>query len=101
MRLKPNDSPDMELGEIRRATFKLSGVVGINSINSATITCPGLTIGTPTISGTSVEASITASSVGTHKVKAVANLSSTETVIGYVRVKVLDSSCETGGRLYD
>ena len=101
MRLKPNDSPDMELGEVRRAVFKLSGAVGSNSISSATISSPNLTFGTPSVSGTQVSVTITAANTGTHMVKASAVLSSSETIIGYVRVKVLDSSCENGGRTYD
>ena len=91
----------MELGEVRRATFNLSGAVGVNSISSFTVSSPNLTFGTPSISGTSASVTMTAAAVGVHQVKATAVLSSAETVIGYVRVKVLDTSQETGGSDYD
>ena len=55
MRLRPNDLPEMELGEVRNVTFKLAGAVGANAIDSATVECDRLTIGTPLISGTDID----------------------------------------------
>jgi hypothetical protein len=100
MRLRPDDAPEMELSEIRRFAFNLTGAVGVNSINSATITAPNLTFGTPTVSGSSVTVTCTAGATGTHMAKLTAALSSSETIIGVVRVKVVDSTCESSGRDY-
>lgn len=101
MRLRPNDSPEMELGEIRRLTFNLSGAIGANSISGTpTITAPNLTFGACTVSGSSVSVTCTASNVGTHSALLTATLSSSETIKGHVRIKVVDSTCETNGRDY-
>jgi hypothetical protein len=91
----------MELGEKRNFTFKLSGAVGINSISGTpTVVAPRMTVGTVTVSGTSVSAPITAAALGLHTVKVSATLSSAEIVVGVVRVKVLDSTQEAGTRDY-
>ncbi len=92
MRLKPNDLPELELGEIRRVTFNLSGAVGNNTINTFSISSAQLTFGTPSISGASVSVTLTAAQIGTHAIIASATLSSSETVKGFVRAKVVDSS---------
>ncbi len=92
MRLKPNDLPELELGEVRRLTFNLSGAVGNNTINTFSISSPNLTFGTPSISGASVSVTLTAAQTGTHAIIATAALSSSETVKGFVRAKVVDSS---------
>ena len=92
MRLKPNDLPDLELNEVRSVTFNLAGAVGSNSISTFTLTSSNLTFGTPTISGTTATATLTAAATGTHAIKATATLSSGETVIGVVRAKVVDST---------
>lgn len=95
MKLKPNDSPDMELGEARRFTFNLAGAVGVNTIDSFTIENSNLTFGTPDVSGTTATVLVTADNTGTHAVIATAALSSGETVKGFLRVKVVDSTlCE-------
>lgn len=102
MRLKPNDAPEMELNEKRNFQFKLSGAVGINSITGTpTVTSPGqLTIGTVSTTGTSVTVPITATGTGTHTLKVSATLSSAETIIGVIRVKVIDSTRQEGTRDY-
>lgn len=100
MRLKPNDLPVMELGEIRRVSFNLSGAVGANTIDSFTITSPNLTFGTPSISGTAVSVTVTAATVGTHAIIASADLSSSETIKGFIRAKVVDSSVSEGSTDY-
>ena len=92
MRLKPNDLPEMEVGEIRRVTFNLAGAVGSNSISDFDISSPRLTFGTPSINGTSVTVTVTASQTGTHSIIATAELNSAETIKGFVRAKVVDSS---------
>lgn len=92
MRLKPNDLPPMEVGEIRFITFKLSGATGVNAINSFEIESPNLTFGTPAISGSSVTVRATFGQAGTHAIKATANLASNEKLIGIVRAKVMDST---------
>lgn len=102
MRLKPNDSPAMELNEKRNFQFKLSGAVGVNSITGTpTVTADNLTIGTVSTSGTSVTVPVTASTLGTHMVKVTAVLSSAETIVGVIRVKVIDSTTQTGARDYE
>lgn len=103
MRLKPNDLPIMEVGEIRFVTFKLGPATGINAIieDGFTITSPGHTFGTPSISGSDVTVSVTCNQTGTHMMKATAQLASAETLIGVVRAKVIDSTqCEGSGRDY-
>lgn len=102
MRLKPNDLPVMELGEERNVTFKLGGAVGANAIDTFTIASDNLTFSTPLVSGTNVEVRVTASQVGTHAIIATATLDSLETVKGFVRCKVIDSSnCNSSVRDYD
>lgn len=101
MRLKPNDLPDMELGEARNVTFNLSGAVGANGIDTFSISCPDLTFSTPIIDGKSVEVRVTAAKTGTHSIIATATLDSLETIKGFVRAKVVDSSTCGGGRGYD
>lgn len=100
MRLKPNDLPDSEVGEIRFITFKLSGATGVNAISDFSITSPGITFGTPAISGSNVTVSATFSNAGTHMIKAIADLASNEKLIGVVRAKVVDSTCEASSRGY-
>lgn len=92
MELRPNDLPQLIEGEIRRVTCNLSGAVGVNSINSATVTS-NLTTGVISISGTSVSFLLTASQVGTHQVLVSGTLSSGETVKGKVRAKVKAAEC--------
>jgi hypothetical protein len=101
MRLKPNDSPPMELNEKRNFLFSLSGVVGSNSISATpTVTGDNLTVGTVSVSGTNVTVPITATGVGTHMLKVTATLSSAEIIVGVLRVKVVDSTRETNRRDY-
>lgn len=100
MRLKPNDSPEMEMGEVRRFTFNLSGVTGVNAISSATIEAPNLTFGAPSISDATVTVSCTASKTGTHMAKLTANLASAEKLIGVLRINVKDSTLESRNRDY-
>ena len=102
MRLKPNDSPCMELNEKRNFQFKLSGAVGVNSISGTpTVTTDGhLTVGTVSTSGTTVTVPITASGTGTHMLKVTATLSSAEIIVGVIRVKVIDSTRQEGSRDY-
>lgn len=97
MRLKPNDSPCMELNEKRNFQFKLAGAVGANSISSAEVTTEDtLTIGSESVSGTTVTVPITATQTGTHMLKVQATLSSAEIIVGVLRVKVVDSTIQAG-----
>lgn len=94
MRLRPDDSPPMELGEIRRFQVNVSGVAGINTIvGTPTATCDGLTIGSVSAIGLTISFPVTADKTGTHNLMVEADLSSDETVRGKIRVKVVDSSC--------
>jgi len=102
MQLKPDELPNMILGEIRRVTAALAGVTGTNSITDKEVTSDTLTIGTPSVSGTNLSFLVTASQVGTHFIKASADLSSGETVSGYIRAKVTDKPCGSlSGTRYD
>ena len=93
MLLKPNDLPPMNLGEKRNVMFKLSGAVGANAINSFSIeSVPGsLSFGSPSIAGTNVTVRVNADALGDYTLVATAVLSSTEEVIGHVRVKVVEA----------
>lgn len=89
-------------GEIRSVTLILSGAVGTNEISGCDVTSDTLTIGTPSINGTSVSFLVTASQAGDHYILASADLSSSETVKGYIRAKVSGQPCEsTGSTRYD
>lgn len=88
MEFRPNDLPAMVENEVRRATLNLSGAVGTNTISTATVTSDNLTLGAPSISGTSISFTVTASQIGTHYILASCTLSSSETIKGYIRAKV-------------
>lgn len=100
MRLRPNDSPPMELNEKRRFTLKLDGAVGANTLSNAAASNPQLTLGTPSISGKAITLDVTATKTGTHMVKVGCDLSNGEKLVGVIRVKVCDSTLETNGRDY-
>lgn len=100
MRLKPNDTPEIELGEVRQLVFNLAGAVGVNTISTAAITSPNVTFGATSISGTSFSVTATFSQAGTHNIIATCTLSSSETIKGHLRAKVVDSTYETNGRDY-
>lgn len=93
MELRPNDLPVLIEGEIRRVTCTLSGAVGVNTISTATAESDNLTTGAVSISGTSISFLLTASQVGTHSLLVSGTLSSSETIKGKVRVKVVSDSC--------
>lgn len=98
MRFQPNDLPELELGEIRNVTFKLAAPIGTNSITDFEIASPNLTFGTPSIAGTNVTVLLHANTAGNHTIIATADLSSAETIKGFVRAKVVDSSqCNDSG----
>lgn len=83
----------MELGEVRRFQVKIDGAAGANSITGTpTATCDGLTIGTASATGLTISFTVTASATGTHAIMVEADLSSDETVRGFIRAKVVDSS---------
>lgn len=101
MELRPNDLPCMELGEVRRVNVNVSGAAGINSISGTpTATCDNLTIGTVSNSGLTISFNVTAATTGTHKIIVSADLDSNETIKGFVRVKVVDSSTDNYERDY-
>lgn len=102
MELRPNDLPVMEKDEIRRVIVNVSGAAGTNTISGTpTATCPHLTIGTPSASGLNITFTVTADKVGTHNILVSADLDSNETIKGFVRAKVVDSSCDSDGRDYE
>lgn len=93
MRLVPNDAPCMELNEIRRFQVKIDGAAGVNTITGTpTATCDTLTVGSATASGLTISFTVTATNTGTHALMVEADLSSSETVRGFIRVKVTDST---------
>jgi hypothetical protein len=93
MQLKPDELPDMVEGEVRRVGLNLSGAVGVNSINSSTATSDNLTLGATSNNGTTVSFSVTASQQGSHNILVTALLSSSETIKGYIKVKVVGEPC--------
>lgn len=102
MELKPNDLPVMELGEIRRVTVGLAGAAGTNAISGTpTASSDTLTCGTASASGLDVSFLLNADQVGTHSVMVEADLTSGETLRGYLRVKVIDSTHLTSTTDYE
>ena len=91
----------MELNEVRRVEFLLAPAVGTATLSSPEVTSERLTIGSPSISGKSVRATVTATTIGQHVIKCEAVTSSGETVIGTVRVVVRDSYNCIGTADYD
>ena len=98
--LQPNDTPPMELGEARRFSFPLAAEVGVNTISSVEVAGSNLTLGTPTISGTTVAVRCSPDSTGTHYLTLLASLSSDEIVKKVLRVHCVDSTCQSNGRDY-
>ncbi len=96
MKVRPNDSPEMEKGELRNATFKITGAVGDNTIESVVASGSGLTLGDVELTGDlTFTVPISAPNTGTYSLKVTATMSSEETLIGVVRVKVIDSTCQS------
>ncbi len=102
MKIVPNDSPDMELGELRTFTWLLAAGIGSDTLDGTpTVTTSGnLSAGTVTVSGTTVTCPIDTTGTGTGWAKLTALLGSGDNIIEVVRVKVIDSTCETGGLRY-
>ena len=95
MLLKPNETPDMRVGEKRKVSVNLSGAAGINSISSFAVTNDNMTVETVAYSGLTGTFFLTATQAGTHHSKVSATLSSGETVIDYVRTKVRGEPCSS------
>lgn len=101
MELRPNDLPVMEKGETRRVNVNVSGAAGTNTIDGTpTATCPSLTIGTPSATGLVITFTVTADQTGTHNIMVSCDLDSNETIKGFIRAKVVDSSCNSTSRDY-
>jgi hypothetical protein len=100
MLLKPDELPDMVEDEIRRVTLNLSGAVGVNTITDAEVTSDTLTCGAPSISGTSISFTVTGGQIGTHYILASCDLSSSETIKGYIRAKVTGRPCTSASDDY-
>lgn len=88
MQLKPNETPDLRIGEKRRVEANIAGAAGVNSISSVDVTSDNMTITSPSSSGLNVTFFLTATQEGTFYTKVEATLSSGETVIDYLRSKV-------------
>lgn len=93
MQLRPDEIPDMVEGETRKVTLNLSGAVGVNTINSFTVTSDALTIASASASGVSGTFFVTGSQQGSYYILASAVLSSGETIKGYIRAKVNGEPC--------
>jgi len=94
MEFKPNEVPDMVEGETRKVTLNLSGAVGPNTISEFTATSDHLTTSLTATNGPSASFFLTANKVGTHYVLVACELSSGETVRGYIRAKVTGEPCK-------
>lgn len=83
----------MELGEIRRVIVNVSGAAGVNAISGTpTATSDTLTLGTASASGLAITFNVTANEVGTHSIIVSCDLDSSETIKGFIRAKVVDST---------
>jgi hypothetical protein len=101
MQLKPNETPDIHVGEKRRVTVNVSGVAGVNSISDVAVTNDNITITSPSSSGLNVTYFLTGVQEGSFNTKIVVTLSSGETPIGYVRTRVKGEPCESSSDDYD
>jgi len=101
MQLKPNETPDLRIGEKRRVSCNISGAAGTNSISSVVVTNDNMTIESPSPSGLDINFFLTATQEGTFYTKVSAVLSSGETVIDYLRSKVKGVPCTSSTTRYD
>ena len=88
MEFRPNDISMVE-GETRQVTLNLSGAVGPNTISEFAATCDSLTTSLTASSGNTASFFLTADRIGTHSVLVSGELSSGETIKGYIRAKVV------------
>jgi hypothetical protein len=95
MQLKPNETPDLRVGEKRRVTANIAGAAGVNSISSVDVTNDNMTITSPASSWLNITFFLEATQEGTFHTKVSAVLSSGETVIDYVRTRVRGVPCST------
>lgn len=100
MQLKPDEIPDLVQGEIRKVLVNLSGAAGINTIEAFTATSANLTITSATSSGLQGSFFVSADKVGTHYILTAAELSSGETIKGYIRAKVVGEPCTSSSDDY-
>lgn len=101
MQLKPNETPDLRLDEKRRVSCNIAGASGTNSISSVDVTNDNMTVTSPSHSGLDITFFLTATQEGTFYTKVSAVLSSGETVIDYLRSKVLGVPCSSEADRYD
>lgn len=88
MQLKPDETPDMYVGEKRRVSVNVAGVAGVNSISSVEVTNDKMTIESASSSGLNVTFFLTATQQGNFYTKIAPTLSSGETPTGYLRTLV-------------
>lgn len=101
MQLKPNETPDLRVGEKRRVSCNIAGAAGTNSISSVSVTNDNMTVESASASGLAINFFLTASHEGTFYTKVSAVLSSGETVIDYLRSKVKGIPCSADADRYD
>lgn len=101
MQLKPNETPDITLGEKRRVTANIAGAAGTNSIGSVSVTNDNMTVSSASSSGLDISFFLEATQEGTFYTKVSAVLSSGETVIDYVRTRVRGEPCSSSSDDYD
>ncbi len=92
MQYRPNDC-EITKGETRKLTF--NHAAGNNVLNSFTVTCAQATFTTPVLSETTATVFATFNQSGTHKVIGTAELASGETLVGFIRAKVIDPTCDS------
>lgn len=93
MQLKPNETPDLYVGEKRRVTVNISGVAGVNTISSVSVTNDDMTVTSASSSGLDITFFLEATKSGTYYTAVSATLSSGEEPLGYIRTCVLDEPC--------
>ena len=90
---RPNDLPDMMLGEKRLVEFIYAAGAGLATLNSATFSCipaNGVTFSTVSPSGSSVTPMVTAVTAGRYKLLASGVLSSGEEIKLAAYVNITD-----------
>ena len=100
---RPNDLPDMLIGETRLVTFSWAGGAGANSLTDATFSSvpTGITFTSTNVGDLDATVFISALTAGRYKVLATGTLTSGETIILPAYVNVRDPNCATSSRDYE
>lgn len=101
---RPNDLPEMFVGETRLVEFNWAGGAGYNTLDSVAFECvptDALTFSEVEPDGLTATPFVTAVKTGCARILATGELSSGETVILTARVTVCDPTISTDTRDYE